>query len=80
MNSIDTSKVSILSKVKIKNRRNGMEVTYTIVSEEEADLKAFKISISSPFGQGLFGKKVGDVAEITAPAGKLEFDILEISR
>ena len=48
--------------------------------EEEADLKAFKISISSPFGQGLFGKKVGDVAEITAPAGKLEFDILEISR
>ncbi len=77
---IDTSKVSILSKVKIKNKKNGMEVVYTIVSEEEADLKAGKISNSSPFGRGLFGKSVGDTAEITAPAGKLEFEILEITR
>lgn len=78
--NIDTSKVSILSKVKIKNKKNGMEVTYTMVSEEEADLKAGKISLSSPFGKGLFGKKVGEIAEITAPAGKLEFEVLEISR
>lgn len=78
--NIDTSKVSILSKVKIKNKKNGMEVVYTIVSEEEADLKAGKISNSSPFGKGLFGKSVGDIAEIQAPAGKLEFEILEISR
>lgn len=78
--TIDTSKVSILSKVKIKNKKNGMEVTYTIVSEEEADLKAGKISFASPFGKGLLGKKVGDIAEIQAPAGKLEFDILEITR
>lgn len=78
--NIDTSKVSILSKVKIKNKKNGMEVVYTIVSEEEADLKAGKISNSSPFGKGLFGKSVGDTAEIQAPAGKLEFEILEISR
>jgi len=78
--NIDTSKVSILSKVKIKNKKSGMEVVYTIVSEEEADLKAGKISNSSPFGKGLFGKSVGDVAEIQAPAGKLEFEILEISR
>ncbi len=78
--NIDTSKVSILSKVKIKNKKNGMEVVYTIVSEEEADLKAGKISNSSPFGKGLFGKSVGDIAEIQAPAGRLEFEILEISR
>lgn len=78
--NIDTSKVSILSKVKIRNKKNGMEVTYTMVSEEEADLKAGKISLSSPFGKGLFGKKVGEIAEITAPAGKLEFEVLEISR
>ena len=76
---IDTSKVSILSKVRIKNIKNGMELTYTIVSEEEADLKAQKISVKSPIGQGLLGKKVGDKAKITAPGGKMEFKILEIS-
>ena len=76
---IDTSKVSILSKVKIKNTKNGMELSYTIVSEEEADLKAQKISVKSPIGQGLLGKKVGEKAEITAPGGKMEFKILEIS-
>lgn len=78
--NIDTSKVSILSKVKIKNKKNGMEVVYTIVSEEEADLKAGKISNSSPFGKGLFGKSVGDIAQIQAPSGLVEFEILEISR
>ncbi len=75
---IDTSKVSILSKVKIKNVKNGMEITYTIVSEEEADLKAQKISIRSPIGQGLLGKKVGDVAKIIAPAGEIKFKVLDI--
>ena len=75
---IDTSKVSILSKVKIKNTKNGMELTYTIVSEEEADLKAQKISVKSPIGQGLLGKKVGEKAAIVAPGGKMEFQILEI--
>lgn len=75
---IDTSKVSILSKVKIKNTKNGMELTYTIVSEEEADLKALKISVKSPIGQGLLGKKVGEKTTITAPGGKMEFKILEI--
>ena len=77
--SIDTSKVSILSKVKIKNKKNGVEVTYTIVSEEEADLKEGKISVKSPIGKGLLGKKAGEVAQIEAPAGKIDFEILEIS-
>jgi transcription elongation factor GreA len=77
---IDTSKVSILSKVRIKNSKNGMELTYTIVSEEEADLKAQKISVKSPIGQGLLGKKVGDKAEVIAPGGKMEFKILEIGK
>lgn len=76
--NIDTSKVSILSKVKIQNKKNGMEVTYILVSEEEADLKAQKISIKSPIGKGLLGKKVGQVAKVVAPAGKMEFKILEI--
>jgi transcription elongation factor GreA len=78
--NVDNSIVSILSKVKIKNVKNGMEKIYTIVSEEEADLAAGKISNSSPYGKGLFGKKVGDVAQIQAPAGVMEFEILEISR
>lgn len=75
---IDTSKVSILSTVKIKNTKNNMELTYTIVSEEEADLKAQKISVKSPIGQGLLGKKVGDKTIITTPGGKIEFQILDI--
>ena len=77
--AIDTSKVSILSTVKIKNLKNNAEVTYTLVSEEEADLKQQKISTTSPFGKGLLGKKVGEVATIKAPAGELEFEIVEIS-
>ncbi len=78
--NVDNSIVSILSKVKIKNVKNGMEKIYIIVSEEEADLAAGKISNSSPFGKGLFGKKVGDIAQIQAPAGTMEFEILEITR
>lgn len=76
--AIDTSKVSILSTVKIKNKKNGASFKYTIVSEEEADLKAGKISVQSPIGKGLLGKKVGELAEVSAPAGKMEFEILEI--
>jgi len=75
---IDTSKVGILSTVKIKNVKNGMTVAYTLVSEEEADLKSGKISLGSPFGKGLVGKKKGDIAEINAPAGMLQFEILDI--
>jgi transcription elongation factor GreA len=78
--TIDLSKVSIYSIVKIKNTKNGATVSYTIVSEEEADLKTGKISVSSPFGKGLLGKKEGDLAEIQAPAGKMEFEIISISR
>lgn len=76
---MDTSKAGILSTVKIKNVKNGMVVSYTLVSEEEADLKAGKISLGSPFGKGLNGKKVGEIAEIKAPAGTLQFEVLEIS-
>jgi transcription elongation factor GreA len=76
---MDTSKVGILSTVKIKNIKNGMTVSYTLVSEEEADLKAGKISLASPFGKGLAGKVIGDIAEINAPAGKLQFEILDIT-
>ena len=78
--TMDTSQVSVLSKVKIKNRKNGMEVTYTLVSEEEADLKAGKISVGSPIGTGLLGKKVGETTEIKVPAGMMEFEVLDISR
>lgn len=75
---VDISKVSILSKVKIKNVKNGMTMSYTIVSEEEADLKTGKISVKSPIGKGLLGKKVGEKATVDAPAGKIEFEILDI--
>ena len=76
---IDISKVSILSKVKIKNKKNGATMTYTLVSEEEADLKTGKISVKSPIGQGLLGKKIGETAKVIAPAGEIEFDVLDIS-
>jgi transcription elongation factor GreA len=75
---IDTSQVSILAKVKIKNVKQGQTFTYTIVAEEEADLKEGKISIESPIGKGLLGKKEGEIATIDAPSGKLEFEVLEI--
>lgn len=76
---INTSMVSILAKVKIRNKKHGQEVSYTLVSEEEADLKAGKISVASPIGKGLLGKKVGDTAMIKAPVGDIEFEILHIS-
>ncbi|WP_223549616.1 transcription elongation factor GreA [Aestuariivivens sp. NBU2969] len=77
---LDTSKVLVLSKVKIKNQTNGMEMVYTLVAESEANLAAGKISVNSPIGKGLLGKSVGDVAEIQVPNGVMKFDILEISR
>jgi len=77
---LDTSKVLVLSTVKLKNQTNGMEMKYTLVAESEADLKNGKISVNSPIGKGLLGKTVGDVAEITVPNGTLKFDILEITR
>ena len=77
---IDLSKVQILSKVKLKNKKNNTTMVYTLVSESEADLKAGKISVSTPIAKGLMGKKVGEVAEISVPNGKLELEILEISR
>ncbi len=77
---LDTTKVLVLSTVKLKNQNNGMEMKYKLVAESEADLKAGKISVSSPIGKGLLGKSVGDVAEIQVPNGVLKFDILEITR
>lgn len=77
---LDMSKVLVLSKVKIKNQQNGMEMDYTLVAESEADLKTGKISVTSPIGKGLLGKSVGQVAEITVPNGKLNFEVLAISR
>lgn len=77
---LDSSKALVLSKVKIKNKTNGTIMTYVLVAENEADLKSGKISVTSPIGKGLLGKKVGDVAEIAVPSGKMQFEILEISR
>lgn len=77
--TIDTSKVSILTKVKVTNLNTKKEVTYQIVSEKEADLKAGKISYTSPIGKGLLGKHVGEVAEVTAPAGVIKFKVEGIS-
>ncbi|MGB5170059.1 transcription elongation factor GreA [Eudoraea sp.] len=77
---LDNSKVLILSTVKLKNQQNGMIMSYTLVAESEANLKAAKISVTSPIGKGLLGKKVGDMAEINVPNGTLKFEILEISR
>jgi len=77
---LDTTKVLALSIVKIKNVQNGATMTYQLVSETEADLKSGKISVKSPIAQGLLGKSVGDKAEIVVPAGKIEFEIVEINR
>lgn len=82
---IDESKLAgdqilILSKVKLKNVANGMTMSYTLVPEKEANLKEGKISVESPIGKGLLGKKVGDVAEIQVPSGKVNFEILEVGR
>ena len=77
---LDSTKVLALSIVKIKNMNNGATMTYQLVSESEADLKSGRISVKSPIAQGLLGKSVGDKAEIEVPAGKIEFEIIEISR
>jgi len=77
---LDNSKVFILSKVKIKNVKNGMEVTYTLVAENEANLKEGKISVDSPIGKGLLGNAIGDIADVETPGGIIQFEILEISR
>lgn len=77
---VDASKAYILSTVKVKNRSNDTEQTYTLVSEREADISEGKISVDSPVGQGLLGKSEGDVVEIDVPAGTVELEILEISR
>ncbi|AII54177.1 transcription elongation factor GreA [Hymenobacter sp. APR13] len=77
---LDLTKVLIMSKVKLKNLKNNAVLDYTLVAEEEANLAAGKISVKSPIGKGLLGKSAGDKAEITVPAGKLQFEILEISR
>ncbi len=77
---LDNSKVLILSTVKLKNQSNGVEMTYTLVADGEADLASGKLSVNSPIGKGLLGKEVGDVADINVPNGVLKFDILEITR
>jgi transcription elongation factor GreA len=76
---LDISKVSILTTVKIKNLKNNMEMTYTIVAENEADLKGGKISIDSPIGKALLGKGVGDKVDVTVPAGIIPFEVIDIS-
>lgn len=77
---LDTSKVLILCKVVIKNVKNGQKMTYTLVPENEADLKSGKLSVNSPIAKGLLGKKKGEQAEVQVPSGKMTFEILEISR
>jgi transcription elongation factor GreA len=78
---LDASKVLILSKVKLKNLSNKAVLTYTLVPEQEADLKTGRISVDSPIGKGLLGKKVGELAEIKVPSGMvMKFEIMEVSR
>lgn len=77
--SIDTSKVSILTKVALTNLKTNKQVVYKVVSENEADLKAGKISVTSPIGKGILGKKIGETAEVIAPAGTLNFRIDSIT-
>ena len=76
---LDNSKVVVLSTVRIKNVKRGKEITYQLVSEAEADLKAKKISVTSPMGKGLLGKKVGEIAEVATPNGAIQFEIMEIT-
>ena len=77
---LDTSKVLIHSKVRLKNTKMKQEMTYKLVAQSEADLKSGKISVDSPIGKGLLGKEAGDVAEIDVPNGKITFEILEVTR
>lgn len=76
---LDLSKVSILTTVKIKNLKNNATMSYTLVAEQEADLKSGKISVDSPIGRGLLGKKVGDKVDISVPAGVIPFQVVSIS-
>lgn len=76
---LKTDSVQILNKVELKNVKNGMKMTYTIVSESEANLKEGKISVNTPIAQGLLGKKVGDVAEIKVPQGIINLEVVNIS-
>ena len=77
---LDSSKVLVLSKVKIKNQVNNMIMDYTIVADGEADLSKGKISVNSPIGKGLLGKSVGEIAQINVPSGIINFEVLEITR
>ena len=77
---LDSSKVLVLSKVKIKNQVNGVVMDYMIVADGEADLSKGKISVNSPIGKGLLGKAVGEVAQINVPSGVINFEIVEITR
>ena len=79
VSTLDNSSVVVLSKVRLKNLKVNKEMTYQLVSQSEADLKLKKISVSSPIGQGLLGKAVGEIAEVTTPGGVIKFEILEIS-
>ena len=76
---LDDSKVAILSNVTIKNMKTGKEMTYKLVSETEADAKEFRISVTSPIGQGLLGKEKGDIAKVITPAGQMEFKVVNIT-
>ena len=76
---INTSEVQVLTKVKIKNLKTGQTMSYQLVTEGEANFKEGKLSLSTPIAKGLLGKKVGEVAKVTVPAGTMEFEILEIS-
>jgi transcription elongation factor GreA len=76
---MDTSEVRLLSNVTIKNKNSGKQMTYKLVSESEADLKTNRISVSSPMGQGLLGKKVGEMADIETPRGMLHFEVVDIT-
>ncbi len=77
---LDVSKVLVLSTVELKNKTNGMKMVYTLVAQSEADLSTGKISVNSPIGQGLLGKKVGEMAEIKVPNGTIELEITKITR
>ena len=77
---LDNSKVLVLSTVEVKSKANGAQMKYTLVAQSEADLKSGKISVDSPIGKGLLGKKVGDVAVITVPNGNIELEIVSIAR
>jgi len=77
--NIDLSKVGVLTKVKLKNVANGATMTYSLVAEKEADIKQSKISVTSPIGKGLLGKRVGEIAEIQVPRGTMSFEVLEIT-